>query len=473
MFLTIVHHILGYGDFSPNNNASKLFAAAYALFGLAILAGAIGGFVEIISEEKEKLKKNIIRMKCIRDMKSDEDDDEDEDDGEDNPTIFTRIAREISESYEKRFGHIPRHTQIHIRNLVLSMISVLLNILVGTIGYKLLDHFSLVDSIFLSCITITTVGYGNIAPTNDKSRVFTIIYAFFGTIITANALGNISNSFINYKKDSILHTELSRDLDVKQLLDMDIDHSSKVTKDEFVMYKLVRMGIVDIEILKLIEKNFDNLDHDKNGYLSVEDFTTSVRKRGRRVQSGPQKNNNEQKVTNDHIAVRKSIIMQKNDTSRNSIISSPGNARVVPLREEESPNETIPSYVNHQSEKNKNDSRSHIIEESNASGGGKAQIEYFSNLADAATDDIESALETTQGNENSDLSHNNTNNNNVERKYIDTNEMEKHTSQSSTHNPAINHLPPIKRGQFVDQLHGPHVLTNRDVSNVSVFTEET
>lgn len=50
----------------------------------------------------------------------------------------------------------------------------------GTVVYHFLEGWSWVDSMYFSVITLTTVGYGDIAPATDGGKLFTIIYIIIG-----------------------------------------------------------------------------------------------------------------------------------------------------------------------------------------------------------------------------------------------------------------------------------------------------
>lgn len=43
----------------------------------------------------------------------------------------------------------------------------------GTIGYIYLEHFSFIDALFMTIITISTVGFGEIHPLSDVGKIFT------------------------------------------------------------------------------------------------------------------------------------------------------------------------------------------------------------------------------------------------------------------------------------------------------------
>lgn len=56
----------------------------------------------------------------------------------------------------------------------------------GTVTYRILEDWSWVDSFYFSAVAVTTVGFGDLTPTRDVSKLFTVGYIFTGAaIITA------------------------------------------------------------------------------------------------------------------------------------------------------------------------------------------------------------------------------------------------------------------------------------------------
>ena len=49
------------------------------------------------------------------------------------------------------------------------------------------------DALWWAFVTITTVGYGDYTPRDDVARAFTSLYALFGTVLLARALGAIAD----------------------------------------------------------------------------------------------------------------------------------------------------------------------------------------------------------------------------------------------------------------------------------------
>lgn len=64
--------------------------------------------------------------------------------------------------------------------------------LIGTMGYMMIDNFPLMDAIYQTGITFTTVGFGEIQPISDMGRIFTITLIIFGFVVFSIAIGIIA-----------------------------------------------------------------------------------------------------------------------------------------------------------------------------------------------------------------------------------------------------------------------------------------
>lgn len=56
-------------------------------------------------------------------------------------------------------------------------------LVVGTVAYHNLEGWSWVDSLYFSSVAVTTVGFGDLSPSTDASKLFTVFYIFSGIAI--------------------------------------------------------------------------------------------------------------------------------------------------------------------------------------------------------------------------------------------------------------------------------------------------
>jgi voltage-gated potassium channel len=50
----------------------------------------------------------------------------------------------------------------------------------GAFAYRQMLHLSWIDAFYFCTVTLATVGYGDITPTTDISKLFTIFYILIG-----------------------------------------------------------------------------------------------------------------------------------------------------------------------------------------------------------------------------------------------------------------------------------------------------
>ncbi|MBE0643312.1 MAG: potassium channel protein [Bacteroidetes bacterium] len=70
-------------------------------------------------------------------------------------------------------------------------------LLLGTGGYMLLEGYALIDALYMTVITLGTVGYREVAPLSDPGKLFTILLIVGGIGTVAWAVGQSLEYFIN------------------------------------------------------------------------------------------------------------------------------------------------------------------------------------------------------------------------------------------------------------------------------------
>lgn len=59
---------------------------------------------------------------------------------------------------------------------------------VGTVAYHYLEDWSWVDAFYFSSVAGSTVGFGDLSPTTNGSKLFTVLYIFSSMTIIATFL---------------------------------------------------------------------------------------------------------------------------------------------------------------------------------------------------------------------------------------------------------------------------------------------
>jgi voltage-gated potassium channel len=66
------------------------------------------------------------------------------------------------------------------KKIIIGVLVTITFLIIGTIGYMVLEHFILLDALYMTVITITTVGFGEIHPLSSTGRIFTMFLIVFG-----------------------------------------------------------------------------------------------------------------------------------------------------------------------------------------------------------------------------------------------------------------------------------------------------
>ncbi len=72
------------------------------------------------------------------------------------------------------------------------VVPFILLILVGTFGYRILEGWTLLDSLYATIITITTVGYGDLSPQTPVGRIFAILFTLVAIGLAGYAISALA-----------------------------------------------------------------------------------------------------------------------------------------------------------------------------------------------------------------------------------------------------------------------------------------
>ena len=77
------------------------------------------------------------------------------------------------------------------------MLLLILLLFTGVIGFKIISEYSWIDAVYMTVITITTVGFGEVFPLDPEAKIFTIFLILTSVIIVGYALKIITEYMIS------------------------------------------------------------------------------------------------------------------------------------------------------------------------------------------------------------------------------------------------------------------------------------
>ena len=145
-------------------------------------------------------------------------------------------------------------------HLVIVVILAVFLVGLGTAGYMVIEHWDVLDSIYMMVITLSTIGYGEVNPVSPAGRIFTLVLIVMGVGFFLYVLGNVVQFLVEGRIRLILG---------RHKLDKQIGHLN----DHYIVCGYGRMGRAFCRYLiqkglkfVVLEKNEDripimNTDH--------------------------------------------------------------------------------------------------------------------------------------------------------------------------------------------------------------------
>lgn len=78
-------------------------------------------------------------------------------------------------------------------NLFSALLLILLVYCIGVVGYYwLLPEIGLLDALYMTAITLSTVGFGEIAPMTPEAKIFTILFILMSLTVFAYGIKELT-----------------------------------------------------------------------------------------------------------------------------------------------------------------------------------------------------------------------------------------------------------------------------------------
>lgn len=129
-------------------------------------------------------------------------------------------------------------------------------LLTGIVGYMYFENISMIDALYMTVITISTVGYGDMVPVHTSGKIFTVFMVFCGV------------GYVMYMFSKIMETVVEgglRELMGKRLMAKELAR----LKDHFIICGYGRIGKVISSTLDENEQRFVVIENDPDEFQNI------------------------------------------------------------------------------------------------------------------------------------------------------------------------------------------------------------
>lgn len=141
-------------------------------------------------------------------------------------------------------------------------------LLLGTSGYTMIEGWDIFDSLYMTVITLSTIGFQEVQPLSVKGKAFTICLIFFGLGVVAYAVNNGVRAIFEGEIQEVFGRRK-----LKKALES--------LKDHYIVCGYGRMGKVICNELKakrvpfvVVEKEYQEVDADDDSLIINGDATS-------------------------------------------------------------------------------------------------------------------------------------------------------------------------------------------------------
>ncbi|XP_010422684.1 PREDICTED: two-pore potassium channel 5-like [Camelina sativa] len=246
-FCIVTMCTIGYGDIAPLTPWTKIFAVVFVLFGFGFLDILLSGVVNYVLDLQESM-------------------------------ILTGIQTNQQQQHHHRFSAKDyiidfEKGRMRIRMKVgLALCVVVLCIGVGALVLHFVEDLGFVDSVYLSVMSVTTVGYGDRAFKTLEGRLFAAVWLLVSTLAVARAFLYLAEARIDRRHRKAVKLALNREITVEDLLTADTYQHGFISKSEYIVLKLKEMGKITDKDINQVVIQFDKLDSNNLGKITLPDL---------------------------------------------------------------------------------------------------------------------------------------------------------------------------------------------------------
>ena len=92
-----------------------------------------------------------------------------------------------------------------------SLLLVASLLIAGTVFYTLVEGWSVIDAIYFSSMSLATVGFGDVVPTTDVGKIFTVFYVLVGIGILVSFFTALTRKTLEMQAERIRIRQAARE----------------------------------------------------------------------------------------------------------------------------------------------------------------------------------------------------------------------------------------------------------------------
>ncbi|KAL8224788.1 hypothetical protein R6Q57_017345 [Mikania cordata] len=247
-FCIVTMCTIGYGDIAPVTPSAKLFSCLFVLVGFGFIDIMLSGVVNYVLDLQENMIINLNKTKF------------------DENRIESKALKLSPIDYIFDFAKGRMRIRLKV-GLALGV--VLLSIGMGSVVLYCVEGLDWIDSLYLSVLSVTTVGYGDRAFRTVEGRLFASFWLLFSTLMVARAFLYLAEARIDKRHRRVAKWVLQRQITVEDLLAADINNSGFLSKSEYIVFKLKEMGKIEERDVLQICNQFNKLDSSHSGKITL------------------------------------------------------------------------------------------------------------------------------------------------------------------------------------------------------------
>jgi len=264
---------VGYGDLVPETQGQKLACTAVVLSSTLLVANIVMAFISDVEDkvgdevaaDMSSMTLNIsayVQAEQTRQAGAD-----------DSPTDFLVKPNHLKlKQQEARW----KRTR---RELVISTGLFTACLVIGVVFFALADGCNThecessedqvktwVDALYMTVITMTTVGFGDLVPNSRIGKGFSTLWMMAGVAVTVRLLGNVSSAIDQALREDV-QTEMTREL----FHDSDKNSDGHLDEMEFLQLQFVQNGLASRQQFEEVRAQFKIIAGD-DGKISADEY---------------------------------------------------------------------------------------------------------------------------------------------------------------------------------------------------------